>query len=269
MNTKKNKYQILVLSDLSPDSNISLLNAVELARTINASVEVLHVKAPLDVVKGDNQLSAIRTIHKDNRSTESRLRSQIEDVVAKANIAVAHKIAYGNVKSTIKNYLSEKQPDIVVLGKPQTVLGKLLDKGVTNFVLNECNVNVLISGDEIKQGGFKDLSLGFYGRSISDMNQSELLDDLNKQTTKPLRMFSVNDGQNASEENSTEGERRNIVSYVFSEGKNALEGIVSYVKKTNTELFCISSESAKGIGLMPNTTKQMVRRLNIPILVMR
>ena len=223
MTTKKTNYQISVLSDFSPESNISLLNAVELAKTINASVEIFHVKAPLDVVKGDNQLSAIRTIHKDNRSTESRLRSQIKEVEEQKDIKVTHKIAYGNIKATIKKYLSEKQPDIVVVGKPQSVLGKLLDSGITSFVLKECNVNVLISGDEIKQGGFKDLSLGFYGNAISDVNQSELLEELNKQTTKPLRMFSVNDGQNKVEEN-TENESRNMVSYVFSEGKNALGG---------------------------------------------
>ncbi|PWL38909.1 hypothetical protein DKG77_11790 [Flagellimonas aquimarina] len=268
MSTKKDsgKYKLLVLIDLSQASEIALINAIQLAKVIDGRVEVLYVKAPADVVKHENALSAMRTIHQDSRSTKAQLQEFIEGISAKEEYPITSRIAYGNIKSSIKEHLSDSQPDIVVLGKRKSKLTNFLGKGITEFVLSECNVNVLIVGEDHKLHSFKDLSLGIYGNKVEESNLG-VINDLNKQTTKPLKLFSVRGPQDEAieEESST----KETVSYVFSEGANALDGLASYVLKTNTQLFCITKKQTKGLSFQPDSARQIAKKLDIPVLIMQ
>lgn len=268
MSTKNNngKYKLLVLMDLSQASEIALTNAVQLAKAIDGRVEVLYVKAPTEVVKYENQLSAMRTIHEDNRTTKAQLQEHIKEISKKEDFPITSRIAYGNIKGSIKDHLSDSQTDIVVLGKRKSKLANFLGNGITEFVLSDCNVNVLIVGEDHKLHSFKDISLGIYGNKVEESNLG-VINDLNKQTTKPLKLFSVRSPQDKPVEQ--EASTKETVSYVFSEGTNALDGLASYVLKTNTQLFCITKKQTKGLSFQPDSARQIAKKLDIPVLIMQ
>ena len=275
MNTKKTnaKYHLLVLTDLSKSSENALKSAVQLAKTIKGSVEVLHVRPPADVINYENQFSAMRAIQEDSRSAQSKLRQTINTISKKEGIPITFRIAYGNVKSKIKEHIDKVDPQIVLLGKRRSKLIKFLGDSVTEFVLKNCTSNILIGGDDHTFHSFKDISMGVYGEALAQEG-FEIINDLNPKGKNSIRFFKVK-SQKSSKKRDVAEHNAKSVSYVFSEGANAWDGLAEYVSRTNMQLFCIPREeseskssffSLKGIEI---PIRQIVHRLNIPVLIMR
>ena len=60
---------------------------------------------------------------------------------------------------------------------------------------------------------------------------------------------------------------RETVSYVFSEGTNAVDGLASYVARTKTQLFCIPKAKTSWFSFQSDETEQLLRKINVPILL--
>jgi nucleotide-binding universal stress UspA family protein len=256
-----NKYRISVLLDLSKSSDLVLTNAVQLARALNGSVEVFHVKPAVDIIKRESQLSAIGSIYKDDRDTRAKIQDLIRSIEQEEGITISYKLEYGNVKSRVRDYLTLKNPDILVLGKRRQ---GFLGESITDFVLNETNTNVLITGKDDKFHTFKDLSLGVFGSGLRE-NGLEIIKDLKRDSEKPVRIFNIKDTVTQEQELSPVYK---TVSYVFSEGANALDGLASYVSRTNTQLLFVSKSKSKSSSFRTNATKQVLRKTKVPILIM-
>lgn len=263
--SSQNKYDIVALVDLTKTSQRALHQAVELAKTLNGRVEAFHVKAPTEAAKYDNQLSAMRSIHEDNRDSKNKLKEIVEQLSATEDFPISFKTGYGNVKSTLKDYVNRKQPDILVLGRRKPRPLSLLGDGVTDFVLNECPSHVLITGEKYEVPSFKEVQLGIFGYS-SQIQEVDIIRDLRKNNNHPMRMFGIktDEKEEAMENQTDSGE---VISYVFSKGANAWDGITSYVSRTDTQLFCIPRHS-KDKSIKPSTTKRLLQKLEVPILIM-
>ncbi len=255
------KYRISVLLDLSKSSELVLTNAVQLAKTLNGSVEVFHVKPAADIVKRESQLSAIRTIYKDDRDTRSKMQDLIRSIEEEEGITLSYKLEYGNVKNRVRDYLALQKPDILVLGKRRP---GFLGESITDFVINETDTNVLITGKDDKFHTFKDLNLGVFGSGLRE-NGLEIIKDLKRDSEKPVRVFNIKGKIQANEDVSP---WHKTVSYVFTEGANALDGLVSYVSRTNTQLLCVPKSQSKTLAFQSNPAKQVLRKANVPIFIM-
>ncbi len=254
------KYRLLVLMDVSKTSEIVLENAIQLAKVIEGSVEVLYVKAPTDIVKHDNQFSAIRSIHKDYQSSKSRLIKVIRQTEKENKFPITYKIAYGNIKNSIKEHLSKTSPDIILLGKRKSnALIDFFRQGITNFVLEQSSANVLIVEEDHKFHTYTDVTLGMYGEILQEKGV-EIINDLNQQNRNPIKLFKIRDQENSQKDTETGPSEQNTVSYVFSEGANAFDSLASYVSKTNTQLLCIPQRS---------TNNRLLQKLNVPVLILR
>ena len=263
-NTSIPKYHISVLMDSSRASQIALTNAVQLAKTLNGRVEAFFAKAPVDVVKFDNQLSAMRAIHEDNRKSKNRLDKMIKAISEQENLPISFKIGHGNVKSAVRSYVNAQKPDILVLAKRKRSVANLVSNGVTDFALNESPAHVLIVGEDDKFHSFADLSLGVFGNTLEEKG-FEIVNDLKRNSCKPVRLFNIKSDEGIQE---LESKLKQTVSYVFSEGANAADGLASYVNRTNTQLFCVPKRHRKGRSAQTAATKQVLRKLSVPILFM-
>ncbi|TAI48806.1 universal stress protein [Flagellimonas allohymeniacidonis] len=262
-NTAIPKYFISVLMDSSKASHTALTNAVQLAKTLGGRVEVFYAKAPTDVVKFDNQLSAMRAIHEENRSSKNRIKNEIKAISQEEGLPISVKTGYGNLKTAVKDYVNSQTPDIIVLGRRKSKVTGFLTDGVTDFVINECPSHVLILGEDDKFHSFANISLGVFGNTLEEKD-FEIVNDLKNNSSKPVRLFNIKSEEGTQE---LESKLQQTVSYVFSEGANAIDGLTSYVKRTKTELFCMPKRT-KGKGFGANSTKQVMRKLDVPILIM-
>ncbi|MBQ4819298.1 universal stress protein [Aquimarina sp. MMG016] len=269
MNSKKSKYHLLVLMDLSKASEAALKNAVHLAKEINGKVEVFHVKSPADVAKYENQFSAMRAIQEDTSNVQSKLMKLIREIEKEEKVVITLQISYGNAKQAIKDKIDSVKPDLVILGKRKNNLMNFLEPDITKFVLKECNANILISGEDNKFHSFDDISLGVYGETIHKEGL-EIISDLKTNEEDPIRFFRIRNPNNSDKSVTTEQNKKWAVSYTFSEGENALDGLASYITGTNTQLFCIprkQNENASWFGL--SRINDLIYKLNIPVLILR
>ncbi len=180
-------------------------------------------------------------------------------------------MAYGSIRKAIKEYMSKNNPDIVLLGKTKSSLADLFRQSVTKFVLKHCNVNVLIVGEDHKFHSYEDVSLGVYGEVI-EQNGFEIIKDLKQQNNNPIRFFRIGKQKDSQEQFKIKHSEQNAVSYVFSEGANAIDSLAAYISRTNTQLFCIPRKSSNngssfrfdGVEIPVN---QVIQRLDIPVLI--
>ena len=95
---KNNRYKILVLSDLKNTTKSTLKSSASLAKMINGEVSFFHVKKATEIVEGDSQLSAIRTINKLHTTTRSEIKNLVESVAKDYDVKINHHHAFGNVE---------------------------------------------------------------------------------------------------------------------------------------------------------------------------
>ncbi|NAY90938.1 universal stress protein [Muricauda sp. JGD-17] len=263
--TTKNKYRISVLLDLTKASETILTNAVQLAKAIDGSVAVFHVKPALSLVDRESQLSAIRNIRDQEKNTLNTLQQLVNTVGEQENITIPFTMASGNVKNRIQTYIAEEKPDILVLGKPRSRTN-LLGASITDFVVDKINTHVLIMVEDHKLDTFKGLSLGIFGNTLPK-NGQDIISDLKQDNDKPIRVFQIKSQQSSHTESETAAQHKTI-DYVFTEGANALDSLVKYVHRTNTELLCIPKGNKKTFAFKSNPSKEVLRKSDVPILIM-
>ncbi|WP_160114534.1 universal stress protein [Aquimarina sp. AU474] len=274
---QKNKYQLLVLNDLTQKSDTALRNAINMAKTINGSIEIFYVSPPQDVVKYDNQVSAMREIAKKRITTEKKLRDLAHLISEEENIPVSYDFTLGNVKNEIQHHIEKTNPDIVVIGKRKKKLVDFRDDGVTKFLLNKHSGPILIvgEGNEIQANG--EISLGFYSNTMDD-HTLKITKDLNENSKTPIKFFSIRKKSAAAATKSNIDQIKavfndqNTVEYEFEENSYSLDGLNNYVSKNNVELLCMGRFSTeKGwIDRLFNRKSKMdgiIEKVTVPLLI--
>lgn len=265
MKKHQKKYSISVLLDMTKSSEYVLKSAVELARRLNGTIEVFHVKPTTNLIKGDSQFSAIRTLNLDDRSTRAEIKNLISKIDATKELSISYKLEYGNVKNRVRDYLTLQKPDILVLGKRRPRLG-ILFESITDFVIdNVRDTNVLILGKDDKFHSFEDINLGIFGSGFED-NDLEVIRDLKRDSDKPVRHFGI---ANDRENDQPIYPWHKTVSFTFSNGSNTVDGLVNYVSRTNTELLmCAPNKGEKKSLFKSSPIKEVVRKANVPLLIL-
>lgn len=250
------KYHISVLLDLSKSSELVLTNAVQLAKALEGVVEVFHVKPLADMEK-------TASFEKNSWDTGARIQKLIETVENEERMTISYKVEYGNVKHRVRDYLALQKPDIIVLGKRRV---GFLGESITDFVINETDTHVLITGKDDKFHTFKDLNLGVFGNGLHT-NGLEIIKDLKRSNEKPLRIFNIKGKEQISEQELSPMQKS--VSYEFSEGANALDGLVSYVSRTNTQLLCVPKTRRKFFSFQTSAAEKLWRKVTVPVFIMK
>lgn len=157
----KNKYKILVLSDLKDNTNLILQNAVKLSKAIDAKIQFFHVKRLVDVVATDSQLSAMRSINSEYVATDNKISEVITPICETQNVKIQKSFAFGNVKNEIENMLNTYQPDVVVLGNRKRNMLGFIGDNITDFVIKK-HKGAVMNASKFEGFDFdKELSLDF------------------------------------------------------------------------------------------------------------
>ncbi|WP_299212322.1 universal stress protein [uncultured Aquimarina sp.] len=276
----KNKYRLLVLVDLTQKSDTALKNAINLAKVINGTIEIFHVSPPADVVRYENQLSAMRAITETHITTEKKLLDLVLRISEEENVAITYNFTFGNVKNEIHDHIQKTNPDIVVIGKREKKLINFLEDGITKFLLKKHSGIIMITGKEKMVQPDSDISLGFYNNTdnVIDKNTVKIVKDLNKQPENPIKFFSIRK-KSASDKAKLAISRiktacnfPNAVEYEFEESPYSIEGLSTYVYKNNVELLCIGrfNDNRGWLNKLVNrksTMDNVIEKLNVSLLV--
>ncbi len=157
----KNKYKILVLSDLKETTNYALQNAVKLSKIIDADIEFFHVKKPTDIVDTDSQLSAMRSINKEYVVTEKKINNLVAPIIENDGVTIQTAFAFGNIKNEIENHINSCKPDIIVLGRRKRKVLSFVGDKIIDFVLKSHKKTVIIVSNGNDFDFEKEFSLDF------------------------------------------------------------------------------------------------------------
>ena len=262
MEKKKNNFSILVLTDFSESSRIALRNAAKFAKLVNGSVGAYHVRSLQALTEEENHISLSRRRCAQQMETHAVAEEMLSRIAEEEGVEVKFSMDFGNVKNCVMSKVNSAHPDLLILGKRKSKVLNVLGDRLTRFVIKNCQTSVLVSSSQSELHSFSDLSLGFYGESVSK-SYLNIIDQL-QETTGPIKYFGI---QNQSTEVDTIVEpKKKERSFIFSqEGEKAVEALISYVSRTNTQLFCIPKKDNSD----PQPVMQMVNSMDVPILIYR
>ena len=264
---KNHKYKILVLSDLKNSVDTMLKSTISLAKMIDGEIDFLCVKKPSEIVKKENQLSAMRAINEEHFTAKKEMLNLIKPVSEAYNIKINNTLSYGNVKSEIGEYIKEHKPDIIVLGKRKSKALNLLGDNITQFVLNNHSGAIMISTNENALEPEKKLSLGILDE-IKETSNLEFTKNLLENTQKPLKSFKLVENLNKKSQVSLND--KETVEYVFEANDNAIKNISNYLSKSNINLLCIDRGTEKDKNnkhLLRSDINSLISNFNVSLLL--
>lgn len=259
---KNNNYKILVLSDLKSTSKNTLNSAVSLAKMIGGTVDLFHVKTPIDVVVKDNQFSAIRNINNAHSQISNKINALIAPISEEHKISIKHNFEIGNVKNEIGKYIKETQPDIIVLGKRNPKRLKFIGDSITHFMLSNYGGVVFIASEKNALQPNKKVAIGM----LNDFEHSfniDFADDLMAHSEAPVKSFKILKKNSGTTNTSVSPNK--IVEYIFEQGDNAVKSLSKYLMINNINVLYINRKN--GTALLKSNIKQTMDSLNISILV--
>ncbi|WP_353777410.1 universal stress protein [Winogradskyella sp. 3972H.M.0a.05] len=261
---KKNKYKILVLSDLKSSTKSTIKSTVGLAKMIDADIELFYVKKPTEIVDQDNQLSAMRTINREHISTEKKIQNVIDTVSKEYDMKINSTFSFGNVKVEIENHINKSNPDIVVLGKRKSNPLKFSGDNVTDFVLKKYKGSILIASEKNTIEPNKELSLGLIN-NMQDVFKVDFAEELLGHAKTPLKSFNiVNSSFDKKKSESVSGNK--TVEYVFEQNDNSLKNLSNYLQKNNINLVCLDRENSDNKS-KAGKMSEVIKKLEVPVLL--
>ena len=119
-------------------------------------------------------------------------------------------------------------------------------------------------GNDNTLRSFDDINLGIFGDELAE-NDLDLILELKRDNERPVRHFGISDEQ---ESETRAYPWQKTVSYNFSRGSNAVDGLVSYVSRTNTQLLCISQKGNDSDFFKSSPIKSVIRKANVPLMIL-
>lgn len=258
------KYKIVVLTDLNNTAKTTIKSAVSLAKMINVEIEVFSVIKPTDVVKKENQLSAIRTINDKYSKSVKKMQELVIPIATDYGIKIETSFEFGNVKNEIKSFIKERKPDIIVIGKKKSSSFKLIGDGISQFVFNTFKGEIMIATDKNALEPNKEISLGMLNTSEHSMNLN-FADDLMAYTQRPLKSFNIVKNSGASEAVKKPTEKKTI-EYIFQHNDRSMKSLSNYLSKNNIDLLYFD-RSQKNSSNKTNLMMSDITKLEVTVLV--
>ena len=260
---KKNKYKILVLSDLNEGTNSTLKNTVSLSNMIDADIEFFHVKKPTDIVETDSQLSAMRIINKEQIITNKKIQKALDPISKGYNVNISSSFAFGNVKNEIEEHIKTSKPDVIVLGKRKAKGLKFLGDNIIDFVLKIHKGPVMIASNKNGLDPDKELHLGLFNDKEESFNL-EFTEDLIAQTIRPLKSFSIINNDKTKEKEVSSSSK--TIDFVFEKNDNTIKSLSNYLVKNKVNLLCVNREKDnEKSNVLKSEIKDVIDNVNVSL----
>ena len=276
-NILKSKYHILVVWDQTKSSQIALQNAVNLAKSIDGSIELFYVKPLNQVVRYDNQLSAMRELNSENTRIEKTMKATVDHISETEHIPIIYDFTIGNVIQEVKKHIRKTQPDIVVLAKTKTKVSNVLGTDLASYLLKNFQGTLLISGNEKSRHPNNDITLGILDDFLAE-DYNYLAGDLERSTAKPITRFKINTSENGigKEMPATSEQEQslhpNMTTFEFDPGANFSSSVAKYVQRSGVNLLCVRKSRLldlnKQLKMDTRQIHKTIQKTDIPVLIL-
>ena len=265
---KSKNYKILALSNLNDSTEAILKSMISLAKMIDAEIHFFYVKQPTELIQIENQLSAKRTINREQVVTDKKIQKLIQPLVEQYDVKLGYSFAFGNVKEEITNIINHFNPDVVVLGKRKVKSVALFGDSITQFVLKKHSGAILIASEENALEPNKQISLGIFNGLYETFNV-EFANDLLDHIKKPMKSFKV-----VKSSETLKGEKvlnnEKTIEYVFENSDSAIQNVSNYLSKSKVNLLCMNRNQKQFKGKTNHVKtdfKEAINEFNVSVLL--
>jgi len=262
---KNNRYKILVLSDLKNSESTLLKSSVGLAKMIDGEVKLFHVKKHIDIVKRENQFSAMRSLNEEHNNTKKQIDNLVETFSRNYGLKISGNYAFGKIKEEIQQQIELYNPDVIVLGQRDASSFQLIGDSVTRFILKKFKGIVMIASNKNALEPDKKMTLAMLNGSRKIFNTG-LSKALMTHTATPLKSFKIISSQNEETEVSDVMEDK-VIEYKFEQNDNALTTLSSYLIKSNINLLCVDRNEKQKKNTQEMPLYEVVNKINVSVLV--
>lgn len=258
--------RILVLTDLKYSDDLALNNAVALAKMIGASIDLFHVKKPIDIVNRESQLSAMRNINSTSTAIDKKMKTLVRSYKNSDDLRIRYSFAIGNIKKEISRKIEEFNPDLVVLGKRKQRPLKLVGDKISDYLFTIFDGMVLIAGSTKNTEALKDLKLGAFHIQSEDLNSGFAKTLVNHSTT-PVKSFRVIENSRVQDAIKTSQTTSNIVEYVFEQNDNVINNISNYLLRNNLDFLFVERPVSQGSTISNPQLKTLIKNSEVSMLL--
>lgn len=265
---KSKNYKILALSNLSDATETILKSTISLAKIIDAEIHFFYVKQPTELIQIENQLSAKRTINREQVITDKKIQKLIHQFSEQYDVKLGYSFAFGNVKEEIANIINDFKPDIVVLGKRKAKPIALFGDSITQFVLKKHSGAIMIASEENAIEPNKSISLGFLN-GLHETFNVDFANDLLEHIQKPMKSFKIVKSSEIQNGVSIPKNEKTI-EYVFEHSHDAIQNVSNYLSKSKVNLLCINRNQKQFKGKTNHVKtdfKEAINEFNVSVLL--
>ncbi|NNM16969.1 MAG: universal stress protein, partial [Croceitalea sp.] len=220
------KPKILVLLKLDEKAAFVLQSAKELSQKLNGKLYILHVKAPGEAIKRENQLSAKKELYEDQRA----MQKQLDELLKEVGLPKSYDFRYGNIKNVALETIDAVKPQVIIMGKRNPKLLGLLGDSLIDTVLKNPSASVyLVNAHKAVKAAKKPTVGVFNGGQNSDYG---MFKGIVENDTHEIKYLSI-DKKAANTPTDSQNH------FVFTANANALKHLVAFASKMDTQLFCV------------------------------
>jgi nucleotide-binding universal stress UspA family protein len=291
---------IVIPVDGSDEAAVAARRGLELAATVDATVDVLHVveRNALRLTRGADERERLRERGRD-------VLADVEAIAAELGRPVRTELREGKPAVQIDEFAAGRDADLIVVGRQgATGLGKRLLGGVTEQVLHRSDVPVFVVPGETQATG----DAADYTRVLVPTDGSENAEvatrhgaTIAREYDAALHVLNVVDLQAEGGLFSAGGLERDFVDRLQARGREAVDrvasdvreaspgldvetavvetksfegaaaGIREYVADSGTDLVVMGSHGRSNLGrqLLGSVASTVLRTVDVPVLVVK
>lgn len=263
---KTNKYKILVLSDTKNPINNSFKSAVGLAKMIDGEITILNVKKPSEVIKEDNQFSAMREINNQYKSSKNKIKNAVRYASEKYGINATYTFTIGQVKHEIDAFLFNYKPDIIVIGKRKPNILRFTGDRLCQHIISTFTGPILVTDNKKTIQSNEPLNIGIYN-GLNDNMETNFFDNLITHTQKPIKLFKILDSNTIGFNRETAID--NSIEFIFEKNDDSMANLSNYLEKSNVNLLYLNRQTngTSNSKTLKRDISKLIGSLKVPMLL--
>lgn len=267
--------KVLIPTDFSPLSSIATNYGVQLAKQLNASVELLHAAYIQGPPRAMMKYSHIITAMKENAKMD------FDDLLKEINVPKNTKInchtIHGHpVSVVVNNFVTQHKCDLVVMGtKGATGLNKVILGSNASATLQHCSVPVLTIPGE---ASFRKTKRIVYATDLKSYKSEvrKLLAFARKLNAK-ITLLHIETGTQNKKINANsmarelqESNNYKSIEFIFEKAQDVVRGVEHFINNNKVDILAVFPHEKKFFHRLfgKSISKELVFHNRIPILTL-